>query len=136
MTLSRVPSSLGGPSGIGGWLALVVIGLAYTTISIVFLCIMYIGEGSFLYGIILLPLSVLSIICFVLLFRHSRHFPKFLIALLCAYVAVGLLIQIPSAVLTGDWEYALSALAPYLLAAALGIPYMCMSERVKNTFVK
>jgi hypothetical protein len=151
-----------GPEGIGGWLILVVIGLSLSPIVIAFgvitthVPLFTSGQFSTLmdpassnYHPLLGPLVVMEVIgnviicglavtALVQMFRKSRRFPKWAIAfyagnlgflLLDAFVAS----MIPLIQQDADTS---QGIIRAVISCAIWIPYMCVSVRVKNTFVQ
>ena len=148
-----------GPSGIGGWLILPVLGLVATPLRGIFHLASY-GEmlqsmdqltrGQIAFIVVefignAIVLLVMPIVLLVLLFRKSASFPRWFIV----WAAVGLafiILDIAAAqIFFGD---ALAAAGQALLdadtmrelvrsivLAAVWIPYMRVSRRVANTFV-
>jgi len=152
-----------GPSGVGGWLILIAIGLIITPIRLsMFIYSAYVPlfnsgawsilttPGSERYHwawkpLLLLEISgnvafvVWSIILLFLLFTRSRRFPRLMIAYLIGNLLfIGLdLLAVASLPNTGD---AASDLIPELvrsiLVCAIWVPYFLVSVRVKNTFTQ
>ena len=152
-----------GPEGIGGWLILPMLGLIFSPIaSLVGLMTQNIPaftEGHFarltnpaspnyhplwaplliLEPIGTITIGVMAVFGLVLMFRKSRSFPRFMIILYSvtmAYAIVDSLLayQIPLVVAQGSPQL-LGQVARACLVAAIWIPYMRVSKRVKNTFV-
>ena len=152
-----------GPVGIGGWLILPLIGLIFTPIAaVVSLWTQYLpiftqgiyerltdpafqnyhplwGPALILELIAQIIFAAGSIWALVLLFRKSQLFPSVMIAfyaLNVAYLAADtwLASQIPMLRAMNLGEIG-GRLVIGLIAAAIWIPYMRISKRVKNTFV-
>jgi hypothetical protein len=152
-----------GPVGIGGWLILPLIGLIFTPIAAtVSLWTQYLPiftQGIYerltdpnfqnyhpLWGPAIIFEMIAQIIfvagsvwAIVLLFRKARLFPSAMIAIYIlnvVYLAADTWIasQIPILRATNFGEIA-GRLVIALMSAAIWIPYMRVSKRVKNTFV-
>ena len=152
-----------GPSGVGGWLILIAIGLIITPIRLsMFIYSAYVplfnsGAWSILttpgterYHWAWKPLLLLEIfgnaafvvwpiVLLFLLFTRSRRFPRMMIAYFIAnlvFIALDLL-AVASLPNTGD---AAAGLIPDLvrsiLICAIWVPYFLVSVRVKNTFTQ
>jgi hypothetical protein len=152
-----------GPAGIGGWLILVVIALCVTPIRLVFLLvtthlpIFTSGQFSVLtdpdsaaYDPLWQPLlimevvgnlgmAVTAVVALVLMFRKSRAFPKLMIGyylfnlifILTDYFVANM---IPAVRLAAD-PALVGEVTKSLVGSLIWLPYMCVSKRVKNTFV-
>jgi hypothetical protein len=152
-----------GPEGIGGWLILPLLGLVFTpiacAINLVTQNIPIFTEGHFAqltdpnfagYHPLWAPLLILepigsvviatmAIWGLVLMFRKAKAFPSFMVA----FYSVNLLFVIIDTVLGFQIPSLANEAAPVLvkqvfqagIAAAIWIPYMRVSKRVKNTFV-
>ena len=151
-----------GPSGIGGWLFLVAIGLLIAPVRqfIVVLQTMEMigteewtalttpGSAGYYPGLFALVVGELianvtfvaaGITLLVLLKRHSRLFPRGYILL----TTLNLLFILGDAIIAGriaadaglDAESS-SELGRAILGAAIWVPYMLKSRRVKNTFTE
>lgn len=153
-----------GPSGIGGWLILVAIGLIMSPFALLAsLLLQYLPiytSGTWqsltapssefyhpLWGPILIfetiatsIFLVLAVALLVLFFRKSRSFPKFFIILAIAhpiYILVGA--WLASFVLQDDPQFGADTagdLSRAAIYAAIWVPYMVKSRRVNNTFVE
>jgi hypothetical protein len=152
-----------GPEGIGGWLILPLLGLLFTpfvaAITLATHSLAPFTEGYFstltnpefeqyhpLWAVLLIlePVATclvggMAVWGLVLLFRKAKGFPRFMIA----YYAFNMLFAITDAVLGFQIPIVAERGGPELLAqvartcipAAIWIPYMRRSKRVKNTFV-
>ncbi len=156
------PANRSNIEGIGGWLILVLLGLAITPISIVFqLLTMYLpvfnngvwqalnDPASQTYNPTLAKLIVfecvcnllimgLSILALVLMFTKSRHFPRMMIgfyAVNLAFVGLDLYLAQHVQIAENDGD-GFRTLIRTVIAAAIWIPYMLVSKRVKATFVR
>lgn len=152
-----------GPEGIGGWLILPLLGLVFTPIACAIILVTQnipmFTQGHFAqltdpnfagYHPLWAPLLILepigsvviatmAIWGLVLMFRKGKAFPRFMIA----FYSVNLLFVIIDTVLGFQIPYVANEAGPDLVkqvfqagvAAAIWIPYMRVSKRVKNTFV-
>lgn len=152
------------PSGLGGWLILVAIGLVFAPFRVGALVLqLYVPlfrdgnwatlttPGSEQYHVLWAPLLIFEIVCnlgFIvaysvlafLFFRKSRFFPKTYIALalinLCFIV---LDMWFASFVLPDEPMLdpdTTKEIARALVSAAIWVPYMIVSKRVRNTFIE
>jgi hypothetical protein len=164
MNTSSLDSMAREPRGIGGWLIIVAIGLFIWPLRLLLLCYKtYVpifqnnylealttpGTESYhgLWGpLIVFELTgnavffVFCIVLIVLFFRKSPLFPRLYItclALNVVFVAGDFFISdlIPAVSAESDTE-SVTELIRSIVGAAVWIPYMLVSERVKNTFVK
>jgi hypothetical protein len=152
------------PAGLGGWLALLGVGLFFTPLKLAaFLLTTFIpifrngtwdalttpgnplyraGWAPLLMGEIVVNVFfiVAAIALLVLYFRKSRRFPKLCIG----YLAANVIFVIGDAFGTGfvvpsdrvlDPE-TLRQVGTTLIGALIWIPYLLISKRVKNTFVR
>lgn len=148
-----------GPSGLGGWLILVAIGVCLSPIRLISTFIASYGpalrEGRLLvmfddnthhtvkillwFECIFNPLIlVTSLVTVCLFFARSRWFPRVFIGLALATVAgqaidLALAATIPGA----DADLTSQEIVPLIRAsifAAIWVPYMLVSQRVRNTF--
>lgn len=151
-----------GPRGIGGWLILPAIGLFVFPVRVAISLItdywpLFQGgvwrnltapgsevyhplwapviavEIAFKAGFVLLDLALLY-----LLFARSHRFPKAFIAFALLYLAfvvgdAAVAWQIPAVAARG-LEGVGAEVAPSLVVAAIWVPYMLVSKRVRNTF--
>jgi hypothetical protein len=153
-----------GPQGIGGWLILVTIGLVITPFRMAFLLItthlpLFTGgqmailtdPQSQAYHPLWGPLLALEVLCnlgfgtaavvaLVLMFRRSRLYPRFMIVYYAsnlAFIALDTLLSnmIPAVAQAGSTEM-IGEVGKAMISCAIWIPYMCVSKRVKNTFVR
>jgi Protein of unknown function (DUF2569) len=152
-----------GPVGIGGWLILPIIGLIFTpfaaTVSLGTQYIPIFTEGMFdrltdpafqnyhpLWGPVIILELIAQIIfgcgsiwALVLLFRMRRLFPSVMIAyyiLNVVYLAADTWIASQIPILSAaNFREISGRLVIALIAAAIWVPYMRLSRRVKNTFV-
>ena len=152
-----------GPEGIGGWLILPLIGLLFTPLAALATLFTHnippFTEGHFstltnpafenyhpLWGVVLVfepigtvVVGTMAVWAIVLMFRKVRGFPRFMIALyvtniVIVFIDTVLCYQLP--VLAEESAPAmLGQLVRNLIAAAVWIPYMLISKRVRNTFV-
>lgn len=152
------------PEGLGGWLILVAIGLIVSVVRVsalvfvTFVPIFTTGQwgkltspGSDLYHPMWAPLLVFEILgnlVFVLMaltllylfFTKSRWFPRTFIAYLLlnvGFVAVDAFAGnfIPAIAAASDPE-TVKEIGRSVIGAAIWVPYMLMSKRVKNTFLR
>jgi hypothetical protein len=152
------------PSGLGGWLILVAIGLIFSPLRLVafflqtFVPLFQDGAwgalttpGSEQYHVLWAPLLIFEIVAnlgFIvahvvlafLFFRKSRLFPKTYIALalinLCFIIIDTWFVSFvlpDEPMLDPDTT---KEIVRSLVSAAIWVPYMMVSKRVKNTFVK
>ena len=147
-----------GPSGIGGWMILPIIGLVLTigltaynlattvpifTPSLISrLFAQSLGLGLFSLGSLVFGAGVLvfALVCLVGLFRHSPRTPRrvqvFYVALLSValFEAVGIA-SFPTIYDEADRVQAIRDVVRAAVACAIWIPYFRVSKRVRNTFV-
>jgi len=157
--------ALDGPQGIGGWLILPAIGLCVFPISCVISILddyvpifqsgtwaavttpgapgyhalwapLLIGEIAFNLVFLALDLWLL-----VLLFSKSWRFPKVFVAfaaLIVLFIVLDAVVagSIASSTGTTGANRMAGAIVRALVVAAIWVPYMLVSKRVKNTFVK
>ncbi len=152
------------PEGLGGWLIIVCLGLFFTIISITsLLSTIYIPfffdgtweilttPGSEAYHELIGPILIyemvgntlimlLAGILIFLFFTKSPAFPKLAIVYFAGsllFVGLDLVLVglIPAVVASGGTKTA-QALIRSMVGAAVWIPYMLFSKRVKNTFAK
>lgn len=136
--------------GIGGWLALVALGvilmpffLAYSLASTL-TAFQYLGSAPanlatliILEAAVISGFFVLSIVLAVKFFKTRASAPKLYIGLLAGLAAFNLFEVVALVGITGkaaDPE-SMKDLIRSVLAAAVWIPYMLISKRVKKTFV-
>jgi len=153
-----------GPSGLGGWLVLVIIGLLFSLVripwTILSIHVKLILDGtlatlmdpqSSAYHPLWLPLIIfevagnllifgLAIITLVLLFNRSRFTPGLAISVYATNVgviALDILASrlIPSLAAQPVDSGSLMDLAKGIFVALIWIPYFLVSTRVRNTFV-
>jgi hypothetical protein len=129
--------------GIGGWLMLPAISIVLAPIVLAYLGLRFAGfyarpnlsPGEFSYItfelVIIGVMLILWVIAGVLFFKRKRIFPKFFIGLL---VLDGLSGLFSYNLRYGDSET--ESLVRGLVALAVWAPYMFVSERVRNTFVR
>lgn len=136
------PSSTLAPRPIGGWLWAVIAWLGMTLLSATAILLVYLW---FLikHGGPLTPAGIASLLTsgamwlftfwlLRLLFRRSRRFPR----LLVLWLLVGVLLGIKTfAFAPVSDNLALRVLFPPVLAAALLVPYIKRSQRVRQTFI-
>jgi hypothetical protein len=149
-----------GPEGIGGWLILPVIGLFVTPLRGLIQLKDYAGisdsfpllssaQQTFIIIEILLSVAltiVLPVVLLVLLFSRKRSFPK-----LYAFWGISIFVFIVADLMAvkalfGDMfaasgvelfeETTIQALIGGLVLAAVWVPYMLNSRRVRNTFTQ
>ena len=127
---------------IGGWLILVSIGLAGTTIGNlveVVQCFALLGsdDGSLSMSFLICTmlesgaLAIGALVGLVLMFRRSSMFPKYAIGL----TVVSLLFSLGDLVFMGSDQDTNSELVGSLARCAIWIPYFIRSKRVEKTFV-
>jgi len=150
------------PKGLGGWLILIAIGLGVTMLRLVWFVVGMLvpiftsGQwanlttpGTADYHALWAPLLIFELcgnLLFVLMagtllvlfFRKSRLFPKVFIAyslLNLAFVTGDYFLSdlIPAVAAANDAD-AVKEVARAVVGAAIWIPYMLVSKRVKNTF--
>ena len=151
------------PSGLGGWLILIAIGLVITPIRLVITSLavhlpmfqdgtweMLTTPGSDEYNALWAPMIIFEIVGNIgflvnyiamafLFFRKSRFFPRTFIAVaianLCFVVLDAWLLTflLPNEPMLDPDT--LKQVVRSLLSVALWVPYMLVSRRVKNTFV-
>lgn len=152
-----------GPSGLGGWLILVGIGIVLSPIRLGIMVLQVFvpmftdgtwealttpGSGHYLelFGPLLIFELVVNLgflvaysVLAILFFRKSRFFPRTYIALaICNLSFILLDAWASSFVLLGEPMFDLDTareLSRSLVAIAIWVPYMLISKRVKNTFV-
>ncbi len=152
----------GGPSGLGGWLVLVAIGLVLRPFS----SLLVLGEnwasfsagswfdltnpsGAFYnplwapyhFHVILssLAIAAASVLLLVLFFQRRRRFPALFIGLLAFEAAAVVANVVFTRALSGQTDQSVGADLPRaipqaLVGCAIWIPYMLSARRVKNTF--
>jgi predicted secreted protein len=150
------------PKGLGGWLVVVGIGLVVAPIRIAVACVQtYVplfqngswellttpGTGTYhplwaplLLGELLVNLGFLQLflVLIFLFLRRARMFPRLYIAVLAlnlAFLFVDALLLDSLAATGSRTETAWTPLLQGLASAAIWIPYMLRSRRVRNTFV-
>ncbi len=152
------------PEGLGGWLILICLGLFFTIISIASLLsttyIPFFFDGTWeilttpgsevyheLFGPILIYemvgntlIMLLAGTLIYLFFTKSPFFPKLAIAYFAGnllFVGLDLVLVglIPAVAASGGME-SIQALIRSMVGAAIWIPYMLFSKRVKNTFTR
>jgi len=131
------------PRGIRGWLILPAIGIIVTPIRLAYLGFQFSGyyarpnlsSGEFSYItfelVVLGVMFILWLVAGVLFFKCKRIFPKFFIGLL--------VIDAFSVLFSYNLRYDMSeneALVRGLIGLVIWIPYMLVSKRVRNTFVR
>lgn len=153
----------GQPAGLGGWLILVAIGLIISPLRLAAVVVLtyfplfqdgiwdtLTTPGGEQYHPLWAPLLIFEIVCnlgfiiayttlVLIFFRKSRYFPKVYIVLaiinLCFMVLDAWLV---SFVLPNQAMFdpdTVKEVSRALVSAAVWIPYMLVSKRVKNTFV-
>jgi len=152
-----------GPKGLGGWLVIVVIGFfAGGTFTFVHLftnhyfnldqwqSLVESGQsaypGVWAFGILfelitLMCVVAIDVLCLVLFYKKDYRFPRYaIIRLVFIFAAgfIGLLIQV---ILRNELQPGVMASKGYALigamvALSIWLPYLLVSKRVKNTFVK
>jgi hypothetical protein len=152
-----------GPEGIGGWLLLPLLGLIFTPIAALVTIVRDnlppFTEGYFstltnpafehyhpLWSVVLVfepigtaTIGAMAVWALVLLTRKDKAFPRFMIA----FYSMNLAFVIVDAVLCFQIPLLANESGPALvrdfmrtcIVAAIWIPYMCVSKRVRNTFV-
>jgi hypothetical protein len=160
--VSDAPAKPDGPAGIGGWLILPVIGLFVFPVRVVISLVtdyvpIFQGgiwgnlttPGSEVYHPLWAPVIIGEIFCNVgflffdlaliyLLFTKSHRFPKAFIVFTLANLAfivgdAAIAWQIPAVAARG-LEGVGAEIARTLVVAAVWVPYMLVSKRVRNTF--
>ena len=150
--------------GIGGWLLLVLLGLAITpfrTLGMVITTYVPIfTSGQFsdltdpaspnyhaLWGV-LLPAEVIgnmllgaaAVVGIILMFRKSRIFPKWMIGFylfnLAFVIADSFVAEMIPAVAAQDMSESGKEITRAVVGTAIWVPYMLVSKRVKATFVE
>lgn len=156
------PAKSEGPAGIGGWLILPVIGMFVFPVRVVAILVTdywplfergiwtnLTTPGSPVYHALWGPVILYEMVCnglflvydlvlLILLFGKSRRFPMAFVvfALLNVLFLVSdaaLAWQIPAVAARG-LEGAAGEIARAVVAAAVWVPYMLVSKRVRNTF--
>jgi len=146
-TTAASPTATEGPKGIGGWLVLPVIGTVVSPFLMTFWTWQSVAALSAPIGTSLLVFVAIEalfnlalligwIVANVLLFKHKRAYPKFLVALLVVTL-LGTVIDIFVGKL---FDLAIEAedirgLVRSVIGLAIWGPYMFKSKRVRNTFV-
>lgn len=149
---------------IGGWLILIGIGLAISPFRILFglikapeffnshiwnaLIPVYGNNKGLLLGVLMaveliynITLQVFIILTAILFIKRRTIFPKFAIILYVTVFAVGLLDYLatnginPTALSESDKQEFYKNIIRSLITAAIWVPYLLLSERVKQTFV-
>lgn len=148
-----------GPTGLGGWLILVAIGVCLSPIRLIGMFIATYGpalrEGRLLvmfddnthlsvkvllwFECIFNPLIlVTSLVTVCLFFTCSRWFPRVFIGLALATVAGQAIdLALAAAIPGADADLTGQEIVPLIRAsifAAIWVPYMLVSQRVRNTF--
>ncbi|MBL8257814.1 MAG: DUF2569 domain-containing protein [Pseudoxanthomonas mexicana] len=151
-----------GPEGLGGWLILPMIGLALTVLKILGYFGNQVAPmvadgtydllttpGSELYHPLWLPLLllegggngvllVMALVAICLYFMRSRWFPRMHITFMLTNAVLLLVLfffgaKIPALMEAHDVQ-AVSDMTRGLVGAAIWVPYMLTSKRVRNTF--
>lgn len=151
-----------GPEGLGGWLILVALGLLRSAIVVAASTMRDLlpvftdghvwaafdsGASTYdpFYGLLVCVELVANVVLVIwplvllgLFFAKSRWFPSGYIALVAASFVIHVLdlVAAQSLDLMAEGEFArgMLGLAPLVVSAAIWIPYMLVSKRVKNTF--
>lgn len=143
------------PQGIGGWLILVLIGLAITPFRTLFIVIKdllpvidseIINNTPALKGIIYCEViiniifAVFSILLFILMLKKLKILPSLIIIFFSTnlfFVAFDMIVcsQIPIIQEQGINESSIIELYRAIIGSAIWIPYFIFSKRVKNTFI-
>lgn len=156
---ASVQTSADGPSGIGGWLILPILGMVATPLRGIFHLASY-GEmlqlmdqltsGQITFIVVefignAIVLLVMPIVLLVLLFRKSASFPRWFIVWAAVGLVFVILDLITAQVLFGEILAAanlplldtdtMREIARSIITAVVWIPYMRVSRRVANTFV-
>ncbi|WP_421921143.1 DUF3857 domain-containing protein [Marinifilum sp.] len=142
---------------IGGWLGLVALGLYVTPFSITYILIdndyfnkgmwdqfiaMYTDNpflaGSLYFYELMFNMGIIIFAIFMIVLMHKKRttFPKLYIYFRVAILAGIILDNIWSAEIAGFESIDENALTRSIISAAIWIPYMMKSQRVKETFVK
>lgn len=160
--ISQAPRQVG-PAGIGGWLILVIIGLIFNPIRLLLFVVQtyppifttgaweaLTTPGGEHYDALWAPLLIFevagnalfiiaAITLLVLLLRRSRWFPRLYVAVAFANLAFILLdAWLGSLVIVDEPMFdpaTLKELFRSLVGVCIWVPYMRLSQRVKNTFV-
>lgn len=132
----RVVSPLEGPSGIGGWMILVVLGLFVITGTALAEMISSLNYLDLISFIIYLILFAYGVVCIVFMFKKSRLFPKFYIGLLCSNFGISVLVILWLYIMDVDVSDVWSDLGSSFGGALIWTTYMLTSKRVKNTFIR
>jgi hypothetical protein len=143
------------PQGIGGWLILVLIGLAITpfrTLLIVIKDILPVIDSEIINNnpplkgmiyselIINLIFVVFSILLFILMLKKLKIFPSLIIVYFISnlfFVVIDMIAgsQIPIIREQGLNESSIIELCRAIIGSAIWVPYFIYSKRVKNTFI-
>ena len=150
------------PEGLGGWLILVAVGLAWSLVLMLtqlwrdFLPLLLEDQWALLTSpssdtyhplwapllifevVLIIAFVAASIVCLALFFRRSPHFPRIMIAYYLAtlvFVATDLFLSnfIP-AVAAASNAATIRPLGQAIVTCAIWVPYMQRSRRVHNTF--
>lgn len=152
-------------SGLGGWLILVQISLYASILSLIIQLFSYISpdftsetwdaltsKESMFYHPLWRPTIIFEVVCnsllllfslftLIMLYRKKSALPRLMIillsvSLLCVFIDMLLLYQIPLAREAGNGTADLRNLVKSIISCAIWIPYFLKSDRVKNTFIK
>jgi len=125
-----------GPEGLGGWLILVVIFLAYVAIHYTIRGIREIAHGAGLVSLLRFVFGEICAICLVCMFKKSSWFPTLYIAILGTNLGIWVIGLITLLTRHGDAAAFLPLFFYETAFSIIWIIYMLRSKRVKNTFVK
>jgi CHASE2 domain-containing sensor protein len=119
-TNASVAETPQGPKGLGGWLILVCISLFINLLIGLVIFVVGNNQSLVLLGTTLIACAGVALVFF---FKKSRLFPLVFIGI----IVVGFVL----AIISNTKE----ALTQQIIYAAIWIPYVLLSKRVKNTFV-
>jgi peptidoglycan/LPS O-acetylase OafA/YrhL len=122
----RVVSGRASLSGIEGWLALLCLGFVIDPFIVIY--DLTISGGNVI--VVLIDLILLGLLVFIwyLIYKKDHRFSKFVVIFLC----IGALIGILNVIGTSGQD---SSGFRSIVVAAIWIPYVLTSKRVKSTFI-